>query len=60
MDRFFASGSVLLLLANLYACAKSDGRSSIHSFQIYDEDGITIAETTGGPKYLDPLFTFEE
>ncbi|MFC1629469.1 6-bladed beta-propeller, partial [Gemmatimonadota bacterium] len=31
-----------------------------HSFRIHEENGITIAETIGGPKYQDPLFTFEE
>ncbi len=31
-----------------------------HSFQVYDENGITIAETRGGPKYLGELFTYEK
>ncbi len=59
MNRF-TDGLVLLLLACLSACAMSDERSSSHSFRIFEEDGVTIAETTGGPKYQDPLFTFEE
>ncbi len=31
-----------------------------HFFRLYEENGVTIAETTGGPKYQAPLFTFEE
>jgi hypothetical protein len=53
---------VLLLLPLLAVTACSQGRDTnpTHSFRIYEENGISIAETTGGPKYQDPLFTFEE
>jgi len=60
MNHSLTVGSVLLLMVSISACAKSDERNSSHSFRIYEEDGVTIAETTGGPKYQDPLFTFEE
>jgi len=31
-----------------------------HSFQVYEENGIIIAETIGGPKYDGELFTYEK
>lgn len=31
-----------------------------HTFTIYKEDGITVAQTGGGPKYTEPLFEYEE
>ena len=40
------------------ACSSRDEDSS-HSFRSYQENGVTIAETTGGPKYIDPLFEYE-
>ena len=48
----------LLLLTLLISCSRDD--KGIHSFRIYEENGVTIAETSGGPKYTDPLFLFEE
>jgi len=51
--------AICIAPALLAACA-SDTGSPGHSFRTYSEDGITIAETTGGPKYREPLFTFEE
>jgi len=32
--------------------------ASTHEFQVYVEDGITVAETTGGPKYEGELFEY--
>ncbi len=60
MNHYLKVGSVLLLLASISACSNSDEPNSSHSFRIYEEDGVTIAETTSGPKYQEPLFTFEE
>lgn len=60
MNYSLTVGSILLLLVCISACSNSDERNTTHSFRIYDEEGVTIAETTGGPKYQDPLFTFEE
>ncbi len=55
------SGIVILLSATvLSACTKSNQVDQTHSFRIYEENGITIAETTGGPKYTHPIFEFEE
>ncbi|MFC1529176.1 6-bladed beta-propeller [Gemmatimonadota bacterium] len=31
-----------------------------HSFQIHEENGVTIAETRGGPKYSGDLFIYEK
>jgi len=48
--------SAVLILSS--GCSRSD--SERHRFRIYEEDGVTIAETTGGPKYSEPLFEYEE
>jgi hypothetical protein len=41
-------------------CAKKGENNASYSFRIYDEAGITIAETAGGPKYSEELFHYEE
>ena len=38
-------------------CSRSDSKR--HRFRIYKENGVTIAETTGGPKYDEDLFEYE-
>lgn len=43
----------------LGACSSREV-SPTHSFRIYEENGVTIAETTGGPQYEGELFRFEE
>lgn len=50
--------SILLLLVLTASCTR--GTQSIHEFQIYEENGITVAETTGGPKYQVEIFKYEE
>ncbi|MFC1529132.1 6-bladed beta-propeller [Gemmatimonadota bacterium] len=30
-----------------------------HTFRVYDRDGLTISETTGGPRYTSELFSYE-
>ena len=39
--------------------AACSGRTG-HTFQTHLEEGVPIVETTGGPRYQDPLFTIEE
>ena len=48
----------LVLLCVLVGCSNSDQGTQSHSFRVYDEAGITIAETTGGPKYEGELFEY--
>ena len=48
--------SILILLSS--ACAREEGER--HRFRIIEEDGVTIAETTGGPKYGEDFFRFEK
>jgi len=49
---------VVLLMA--CSCSSNDDTDSAHRFRVFEEDGITIAETTGGPRYAGDLFTYEE
>ena len=48
----------LPILAVLVACSSRKAETP-HSFRIYREHGVTIAETTGGPKYKEELFNYE-
>ena len=43
-------------LSLLVACSSSEENS--HEFQIYVEDGVTVADTSGGPKYHEELFEY--
>ncbi len=43
----------------LQGCSSRMDKSG-HSFQVFDENGITIAETSGSPKYEGELFTYEK
>lgn len=47
----------ILVLLSLIACTSPETGTS-HSFNIYEENGVTIAETTGGPKYEGELFEY--
>jgi len=48
---------ILLLLVS--SCSPRADETE-HSFRIYKENGVTIAETTGGPKYAGELFQYEK
>ncbi len=39
------------------SCSRPDPTS--HRFEVYDEDGVTVAHTTGGPLHDGPIFTVE-
>lgn len=49
----------IITFAFLLSCSSSEDSLS-HAFQVYEEDGVTIAKTTGGPKYEGELFEYEE
>ncbi len=49
----------ILILILLTTCSSREADTS-HSSQIFEENGITVTETTGGPKYTDQLFTYEK
>ncbi|MFC1529137.1 6-bladed beta-propeller [Gemmatimonadota bacterium] len=51
--------SLVVLTAVLAACS-SDSSESGHSFRVFEENGITVAETLGGPKYEGELFEYEQ
>lgn len=53
-----AIDSIILLI--LFTACSSSLDETAHSFRIYEEDGVTIAETTGGPKYEGDLFKYEQ
>ncbi len=46
--------------AALLLAACSGPESAVHSFRTFEEDGVPVALTEGGPKYTQPLFTYEE
>ncbi len=49
---------LLPALLVLVSCAKP--QNSTHEFRVFQEDGLTIAETAGGPKYQEGLFSYEK
>jgi len=51
---------LVVLILHLSACSRIDEGSPSHSFQISTQDGVTIAENKGGPKYTEPLFDLVE
>ncbi len=50
---------LLIFLVLVLVSCSPDGQTH-HSFEIEEVDGISTAVTRGGPKYLDPLFSYEE
>jgi len=52
---------IFALSIALIACSgSSEEITTDHAFRISDESGIPVALTTGGPKYQEDLFEFEE
>ncbi|MFC1529351.1 6-bladed beta-propeller [Gemmatimonadota bacterium] len=49
---------VLIVPCLLAGCSSPE--SADHAFSISEVDGVTIAATSGGPKYIDELFEYEE
>ena len=47
----------ILILLILSACSSRETDTS-HSFRVFNEDGITVAETLGGPRYEGELFEY--
>ncbi len=59
MDRLGSNYSGFLFTLLLLACSSDRGSAPSHSFQVYTENGVTIAETTGGPRYEGEIFRYE-
>ncbi len=60
MKRTFTGGLICFLLVSIPVSAKSNEQISSHSFRIFENDGVTISESSGGPKYEGDIFTFEK
>lgn len=52
--------SFLILSLLICNCATSEDFSPSHQFSITSENGVSIATTTGGPKYQGELFEYRE
>jgi len=50
--------AALVLLVFLSACSPQAEPGTSHSFRVFSEDGITVAETLGGPRYEGELFEY--
>ena len=48
-----------ILIAALLLTAASGFSDQEHTFRVFEENGVTIAETTGGPKYDGEIFRYE-
>jgi len=60
MRRISRNCLLLLLVWGLTSCSSDESVDRSHSFRTYREDGVVIAETTGGPKYKGELFRYEK
>ena len=52
----------LLAVSMFYFCLTvftESGKAQDHTFQVYEEDGLTIAENGGGPRFTSPPVSFE-
>ncbi|MFC1540384.1 6-bladed beta-propeller, partial [Gemmatimonadota bacterium] len=58
MNRRLICSSAAVLLLLLGACSSEDEQASSHSFRVIEEDGITVAETLGGPRYRGEIFDY--
>jgi hypothetical protein len=48
-----------LIPALLLLSCSGDAHRAQHSFRIFKEDGVSVAETTGGPRFEGELFRYE-
>lgn len=51
--------SIISILTVLSLIAQVPSQAQNHTFTVYNQDGISIAETVGGPKYRSELFSYE-
>ncbi|MFC1529224.1 6-bladed beta-propeller [Gemmatimonadota bacterium] len=51
--------TVFMVFVTIIACSSSPGEGD-YSFRVFEEDGITVAETLNGPRYSEELFLYEE
>ncbi|MFC1529507.1 6-bladed beta-propeller [Gemmatimonadota bacterium] len=58
--RPYSSALLALLFLSTFACSAGKEQPTEYSFRIFDENGVSVAETMNGPKYSSPLFTVEE
>ncbi|MFC1545469.1 6-bladed beta-propeller [Gemmatimonadota bacterium] len=42
----------------LGACVSNPRTDSNHTFRVHEEDGVSIAETFGGPRFTDEIFSY--
>ncbi len=49
----------ILILLIFSGCSSRESETS-HSFRIYKENGVSVAETNGGPKFEGDLFRYEK
>jgi len=59
-QRMYRVITIPVLFCILCSCSGSDREAGAHNFRIFTEDGVSVAETTGGPKFGGTLFRFEE
>jgi hypothetical protein len=56
----FCTPLLLLILAPLFfSCSKGSDERATHRFRVFQDDGVTVARTIGGPKYREELFNYD-
>jgi len=51
--------TIFIVFMTIIACSSSPDEDA-YSFRVFEENGITVAETLNGPKYTEELFLYEE
>lgn len=60
MNRALMSSSILIVAFSLSHCTRGDTEHSPHAFRSYQENDVSVAETTGGPRFSKELFIFRK
>ncbi len=59
MNRFLLTTCVSFFLVAMTGCSNEQYGSSTHSFSVHPEGGLSVSVNSGGPKYLEELFTYD-
>jgi hypothetical protein len=52
--------SILVLLVGVISCSRESQEIESHTFRVYNDHGVTIAQSSGTPKYGGELFEYEK
>ncbi len=60
MNRISVRILIVFTTLCMCSCSRSDQESTSHTFRVFTENGVTIAENEGAPKYPGDIFAYEK